>query len=221
MQEKLTELLGEVKVAHDKSKVKKVAGDLGAQWNYELIISALEKKQPLILGFNPGVDSDWEEYQKGNEYQPQTSVYPRAFLKIYKGSIQRIVPYIDKHFPDISLEKANHSNYCFFRSADEGQIEQTDIELCKPIFNQLLEVVEPSIVFCFSKQLKSYLVESGNLSNYENKWIKPSEGRNSCEVAVGNFSNGTRVIFMPHPNNWRFVKKEVIEKAWEFAANRG
>lgn len=221
MEDQLTKLLKEVELAHEKSRIKQYADEKGVNWNYELIISALEEKQPLIVGFNPGVDSDWKEYQIGNEYKPQSSVYPRKFLEIYKGSIQRIIPYVEKYYPDQPLDRANHSNLCFFRSANEDQIHYSDVELCKPIFDKLLDIIDPSIVFCFSKQLKEHMVKSGVVENFSEKWIKPENGKRSCAVATAKLKNGTNVVFMPHPNNWRFVKKDAIDKAWVHAASNG
>lgn len=218
MKEQLENLLLELKEAFEKSDIKdhiilKMSNRI---WNYELIITALEKNQPLIIGFNWGVDNSWDQYISGKEYKPQAFIEKRNFLEIYKGSIKRVISFIEHFFEGVSLTKANHSNFCLFRSERENQISEKDANLCKPIFEKLIKIVEPSIVFCFSSKARHYMLSSGLIKEYDEK-IFQSEGRgNSCTAAKGQLSDGTNIYFLPHPN-YR-LKKELRKKAWEFCS---
>ena len=182
------------------------------KWGYKLIITNLEEKQPLIIGFNSGVDNSWEEYKSGKEYKHQATIEKENFTKIYKGSLQRAMNMCSEYFPHISFEKGSHSNFCFFRSEKENQITKNDIELCKPIFKKMISIINPSIIFCFSAQARQYLIESGFLDNYQEESFGNSRRCISAKAEL----NGIKIFFLPHPNSR--VKKELRRKAWEYCS---
>jgi uracil-DNA glycosylase len=212
MKTKLENLLKKLEVAYAKSDNKKHYTDK-KKWGYHLINTYLEKNEPLIIGFNSGIDKTWIKYKNGEEYLHQTDINKIHFTDLYKGSLQRAMNMCEKHFPEIHFEKGSHSNFCYFRSEKENQITQTDIELCKPIFGEMINIVKPSVIFCFSDKARKHLKDSGIITKYEEERFK-LEGYRSCLSAKAEINDGIKIYFLPHPN--RPIKKEIRDKTWEY-----
>lgn len=219
MKDKLTILLKKLDDAYASSDNKNNNFCLqnNRKWGYELIQTALIPAQPLVIGFNWGVDNTWEEYISGKAYQHQTVIEKQKMMDIYKGSLQRAVNLIAKYFPIVNMDNSSHSNFCFFRSENENQISKKDINLCIPIFNELISILEPSVVFCFSGKARDYMRNNKVVINYEEKYIEPSQkGKHSFIVAKGRINNIVPVYFLPHPNCP--LTTDVRTAAWEFCA---
>ena len=214
MTEKLERLLLKLETAHKQSDSKKHYTKT-LKWGYELIQSYLEESQPLIIGFNWGVDNTWDNYKQGIAYEHQNKIEQMKFTEVYKGSLQRAMNMAKLYFSDISFEKGSHSNFCFFRSEKENQIIESDIKLCEPIFKEMIDIVNPSVVFCFSDKARKYLFKSDLLQDYHEQRFYLEESK-SCLSAKAKLHNGTKIFFLPHPN--RPIKKELRNQAWEFCA---
>ncbi len=219
MKEELEELLHELNQAYLKSDNinNEFCKNNNRMWGYELIQTALIENQPLILGFNWGVDNDWEDYIEGGEYQHQKEIFEQHFMEIYSGSIKRAINMVTTYFHDIDLEKGSHGNFCFFRSEKENQISQKDISLCIPIFIKLINILEPSVVFCFSSRARDYLIQSNLLKNVSESFCTVTTGKgNSFKAVKANLLDGAPIYFLPHPNY--YLKREAREKAWNFCS---
>lgn len=219
MKEKLEELLVELRDAYEKSDNKNNAFCIknNRKWGYELIQTALIEGQPIIIGFNWGVDNTWEEYLKGNQYEHQISIQEQTFENIYMGSLKRAMNLCKEVFPDINFTNGSHSNFCFFRSEKEDQISEEDIKLSIPIFRKLIEIIKPSVMFCFSSRARDYMINSGMILNKEEKIISlktHGKRRNTFKAVKGLFANNTKVYCLPHPNSK--IKKEIRLEAWSF-----
>ena len=215
MKEKLEYLLRDLATQYEKSDNKQHYNEK-RKWGYELIQSYLEKSQPLIIGFNWGVDNRWDKYKQGIEYKHKNKIERMKFTEIYKGSLQRAMNMAKLYFSHISFEKGSHSNFCFFRSEKENQITEFDIKLCERIFIKMIDIVNPSVVFCFSDRARKYLFKSGLLQDYnEERFFL--QGSKSCLSAKAKLYNGTKIFFLPHPN--RPIKRELRHKAWKYCAD--
>lgn len=222
MKEKLEILLKELSIAYEKSdnRNNRYCIKNKKKWGYELVQTALIEKQPMIIGFNWGVDNTWKEYLNGNQYEHQSSVYKQHFMKIHMASLKRAMNSSKKECPDIDFHNGSHSNFCFFRSEREDQITQKDINLCIPIFEKLIKIVNPSIVFCFSSKARDYLSESGLIHEKKEKSISlKTNGRrkNTFKAVKGIINEDTLIYCLPHPNSK--IKKEVRQMAWDFCKN--
>ena len=214
MKKKLENLLKRLDAAYKESD-NKVHYTNEKKWGYHLIHSYLKEDEPLVIGFNSGVDNSWEKYINGDEYVHQTNIIQEDFTSIYKGSLERALNMSKKYFPDISFNKGSHSNFCFFRSENENQITNKDIDLCKPIFEEMIEIVKPSIIFCFSDKARQHFIELKLLSNYQEERFF-EKGSKSCLSAKAELKDGTKIFFLPHPN--RPIKQALRIKAWEYCA---
>lgn len=209
MREILEDLLSELARAHEKSSIKKLCLEEQYEWHYSLITTTLEKGGPLILGFNWGASQN-------EEYEAQASISKCNFAEQDIGSLSRIIPFCKKYYGPDFLTKTSQSNYCFFRSKSESQISDDDIKLCEPIFEKMLDAIQPSSILCFSSKLRSYLLNSKRLGNFESKSISYKRGsiQMTYEAIRATLPSGIGIKFLPHPNYP--MKGAARAAAWEF-----
>lgn len=202
-------LLDEVKQAHDKSLIKQYCLKEDLEWHYSLITTTMERGGPLVLGFNWGATQNYK-------YKPQPSVTKSDFSKEDVDSLSRIFPYCEKYFGKEFLSKTSQSNYCFFRSKNESQISKKDIELCEPIFEKLIDTIQPSSILCFSSKLREYLISNDKIAAHDPKKIKFKRGATDVtyEAIRATLKSGIEIKFLPHPNYP--MKRHARDEAWEF-----
>lgn len=217
--EHFNDLLAKTKSAYDLSDIKKHCDKEGHQWFYSLCATKIIVNKPLIIGFNWGAGS-------GVSFAPQMDYPTESFYDLHKkkwlGSLSRIIPYCEKYISKEFACEAGQSNYCFFRSYQEDQISEHDLELCKPIFRELLEISKPSLLLCFSARLRDHLILSELVENCATAELPYRQGNaeRKCLVAKGEISFGkSKIYFLPHPN-WP-LKREIREEAWEFCFIHG
>jgi len=222
MKEKLEILLTELNSVYESSDIKKYCIEKKKKWGCSLIESSLLENKPLIIGFNWGVDKKWIPYQKGIEYQNQTKIEKRDNITEYKGFVKKMMNSFRKYFPknefpQFDFERASHSNFCFFRSERECQISEKDIRLCTPIFEKMIAIIKPNIIFCFSGKARKYLLDNNMIKNKTERNIKSATNEKSknCTVAIGLY-NEIPIFCLPH-SSYRLTK-ETRDKAWKFAA---
>lgn len=214
MRNKLEFLLNELNAAHRKSDIAVACEKSGRSWGYSLITTSLKPDRPMLVGFNWGAAA-------GKSYENQKSIESEALLDQDLGSFKRIVPYTEKFIGCGSMVDASQTNYCFFRSHSESEISQTDINLCKPIFRDLLFVVKPSMILCFSSKLRDHLIEDGQVYNLKTTSITFKRGVLDIEYIVkkGSLNGDINIYFLPHPNYP--MRKTAREKAWLFCFDQG
>lgn len=205
MKSQLNELLEEVRAAYEKSKIGKKH-----EWFYSLITTPCIKYSPLIVGFNWGVDRNFQ-------HRPQVHIKESYIKNEDLGSLARIEQYYWKEYlPLEAFHRASQTNYCFFRSEKAAQIDNDDLLLCQPIFDKLLKILEPSIVLSFSSKLRDYLLHSGQVTDLESKCLEYTRGKTKVPYTPykGKLSFGAPIVFLPHPNYP--LKKEIRVKSWQF-----
>lgn len=209
MREKLNALLEKLGPIYETSDIKKFCREKGHEWSYSLVNSSMELSAPLILGFNWGA-------AQGEKYPSQSHVEKTNFETSDVGSLKRIYPFIREHFGQDYLSKANQSNYCFFRSSTEDQINETDIKRCSGVFAELIEILAPSSIICLSAKLRKHLIDTNQVCDQQEKTIKFRRGSAEIEfVAVrGKLASGVDINFLPHPNYP--MKREARSAAWQF-----
>lgn len=210
MEEKLNALLGKLDQIYEDSEIKQTCIKENQKWGYSLVTTPMEQSEPLILGFNWGA-------AKGQIYQNQTAIKKTNFLdEDDVGSLKRIFPFIRQHLGDDYLTKASQSNYCFFRSSTEDQINETDIMRCSGVFAELIEILAPSSIICLSAKLRKHLIDTNQVHARQEKAINFKRGSAEIEfVAVrGKLASGVDIKFLPHPNYP--MKREARSAAWQF-----
>ena len=212
METALNQLLLELGQVYERSPIKQYCLQNGYEWYYSLVTTAMEKGYPLILGFN------WGASQNG-KYSAQSLITQLKFKDQDLGSLSRIFPYCKEYLGCDFLDKASQSNYCFFRSNKENQITPEDVELCKHIFEKLIDVVQPSSILCFSAKLRDYLIENKRLSNCQIEVIEYKRGSvNMTYLAMKAILNsGVEIKFLPHPNYP--ITNVARSEAWEFCCS--
>ena len=205
MHSHLMQLLDEVGKAYLESDIRLVCD----KWYYALVTSIPTIGGPLLVGLNWGVDENYC-------HSPQTNISKCDLTKEDLGSMVRVLPFIERYYGKDLVSQLAQTNYNFFRSKYGSQLNAKDYELCGPIFDKLLELVQPSVLIATSSDLRKYLLASGKLVDVELHSIKFKRGQSetSCIVAKARFKNGSKIRFLPHPN-YR-IPKTVREQAWEF-----
>ena len=212
MREKLNALLKKLGPIYETSDIKKFCNSSKEQheWSYSLVTTSLEQSAPLILGFNWGA-------AQNEKYSCQQSIEKNDFKKMEDvGSLKRISPFLEKYYGKDFLSNVSQSNYCFFRSKTESQINKKDIELCREIFNELIEILAPSFIICLSAKLRKHLIDTNQVCNQQEKTIKFTRGASEIEfVAIrGKLTSGVDIKFLPHPNYP--MKGKARLDAWQF-----
>lgn len=194
--------------------------DNNRKWGYELILTACLEQEPMIIGFNWGVDNTWDEYINGRAYENQKDIEEVNFTKIHMGSLERVKPYMKKYFPEVNLNKGSHSNFCFFRSEKESQITEKDINLCIPIFNEMIEIVKPSVIICLSSRARDYFWSKNLFIDPKEKIIryKTKTGKNRTVKAVKAHVGKSKIYCIPHPNSK--ISTEARKIAWQFVSEQ-
>lgn len=213
MEAALNDLLLELEKAYSQSEIKRYCIENGYEWFYSLVSTSLQSGGPLVLGFNWGASKD-------KIYKPQIEIGKIDFSQEDVGSLARIFPYCRKYFGDDFISKISQSNYCFFRSKTEAQINPSDIALCEPIFIKLIEIMEPSFVLCFSSKLREFMINSDKLFSKQSKIIKYTRGKSTVtyEAIKATLKSGTEICFLPHPNYP--LMGEARSEAWEFCCGK-
>ena len=209
MRKELESLLPELELAYSRSDIAALCREKSWNWGFSLITTNLTVKRTLILGFNWGA-------AEVDSYTSQHSIEAESFLDQDLGSFSRIIPYCDKYMGNGALMDASQSNYCFFRSKTESQISSKGIQLCEPVFNKMLGLLQPSAILCFSSRLRDYLAGRDIVSNLLEQEIKFKRGATQIvyEAKKGILNGDCRIYFLPHPNYP--MKKAAREQAWAF-----
>jgi hypothetical protein len=211
MREKLNALLEKLGPIYETSDIKKFCNNSKEhhEWSYSLVTTSLEQSAPLILGFNWGASQN-------EKYSCQQSIEKTDFKKEDVGSLKRIYPFLDKYYGKDFLSNVSQSNYCFFRSKTENQIEEPDIERCRSIFTELIEILAPSSIICLSAKLRKHLIDTNQVHALQEKTINFKRGAAEIEfVAVrGKLASGVDIKFLPHPNYP--MKRDARSEAWKF-----
>lgn len=209
MKNALDGLLTELGQAYELSDIKQICMDEKHEWHYSLLTTTMEKNGPLVIGFNWGVSLT-------ERYPPQLAIEKSVFDAGDVGSLSRIFPYCEKYFGSEFLSKTSQSNYCFFRSKTEKQISPKDIALCEPIFEKLIAILKPSIILCFSSQLRDYLFANEKVASSLSKDIQLQRGATACTYKAirATLKSGIEIKCLPHPNYP--MKSRARAEAWEF-----
>ena len=224
--EQFEDLLNEVKEAYEKSAL------VDKQLYYSLLGTQIKQNQPLVVGLNWGGGSEKDlkkMKEKGEEYKPQTlSSYQKLiddnthFFSegLDAGSLLIIKSYIEKYTDiDIKTSHIGWTNFCLFRTPDDDTLSNEAMELTKPIFLKLIEIIKPSMIICLSSKLRNYVdnnkkINFKNISRYE---IFNENNRNIYNGLIGKL-NGYPFYSLPHPSTYyrRGSDRKSIENAWKF-----
>ncbi len=210
----LASLYKKLEDAFAKSNIKVIAESNKYEWNYSLLATPFYKNSLVVVGFNFGTIEN-QVYQK-----QQVDDVPTENWSEQKdlGSLIRIKKYLNDYCPEYNQEQIVQTNYCFFRSKAEDQISENDIKLCQPIFNRLIELLDPKFILCLSSKLLGY-IEKERSSEFTTKEINLSKRK--ILIARGHLKINSRDVpfgYIPHPNYP--MKKESRQEAWKFVFNK-
>ena len=210
MKDKIQTLFDDTKLAFLKSDIKKFAEANNLQWNYSISATPLTKNNTVIVGFNWGASSEGDI--------PQLAPPTRNFKSLYDelGSFKKVDSSLRKYFSDTEIDNCVQTNFCFFRSKEENQISDKDLELSTPLFETLISLIEPKRIISFSSKLRDYFLKDEKLYR-PNGELNITSNKKTLYVAKGFYllkGNEIPVYFLPHPNS-KFTG-EARKKAWEF-----
>jgi len=187
---------------------------INKDWHYSLCNSVPKIGQPLIIGFNWGIESN---YKKQTISDLNTEIDWSELV-----NLKEIKPYLEKYFIKHPITNYNQTNYCFFRSKKQNQISKKDIELSEPIFFDFVSKIKPEYIVSFSAKLRDTFIKKGYLKYYSKKIV--FDGKKNIYayhgfVKIDNW--WTYIYFLPHPSYWNRInnKKTTLEELWKICRN--
>ncbi len=216
--EQFKKLLIEVNEVYNKSNL------IQKELYYSLVGTKIVPNEPLIIGLNWGGGSD-EDKEKVDyiPYKPQTIACYETLLKenthifstgLEIGSLSKLKQNIEDYTDiDISNSHIGWTNFCFFRTPNENFLSNEDIELTKPIFLKLINIIKPKMIICVSSKLRDFMLNSKNLNFRIIKEYKAenNDGLNKYNGLIGDL-NGCPFYSLPHPASQ--IEFEARKKAW-------
>ncbi len=212
MDQELQELFNDTKIAFEKSPIKKFADDKSAKWAYTISSTELQQGKNLLVEFNWEVES--KQKYTAQEFIP-TINFKGLHLNKELGSLQKIYRPLLEYFPAEEIDDAVRSNFCFFRSKQEDQLTQTDLDLSTPLFLKFIDIIKPKSIIGFSNNLKNYFIYHKLCSDLQKLEI-PSNKR-MLLVAKGIFKRHDQnipIYFLPHPD--AKLTSSARKEAWNF-----
>jgi len=194
-------LLPEILSAFEESDIKTLADKKRAKWKYELCASSPIEGSVLLLFFNPLANKN-----KGYRQQKRLSQHPFQ----PEGNLKS---FFDIYLPGQELTKGYVSP---FRSLDEKQLSDKDLELSLPTFKAFMDLAKPQQIVTFSKIMLEKLSSYDMLSDLEEEEMT-FEGRTIIvSKAVLNVDGQkTPIVFLPSPSER--ITGELKEMAWNWA----
>jgi hypothetical protein len=210
MQDQLQALLEKLATAFQAAPIKRFAEAQvpSKAWNYSLVTTTLERGGPLIVGFNWGA-------AQGEAYPPQRVISKSDYSEQDRASLARLDGYCRQIFGPDFTSRVSQTNYCFFRSETQAQISDDDLKLCQPIFDELLSILAPSMVLCFSSSLRDYLIEKKRAVFDRRATIAYRSGNRNMtyEAMRGRYNDQCEIASLPHPN--AKIPGDVRDRAWQ------
>jgi len=205
------ELLNEANMAYNKSNLK------NKDLYYSLVGTQIKPNQPLIVGLNwgGGSESDTHQYQPDTIENYQKLIEKESnFMNIDDiGSLNNIKPYLEKHISNISKVHIGWTNYCLFRTPDDTTLTNEAMILTQPIFLKLIDIINPSIVLCFSSEARDFLLAKNNFEVLKTYKATNENEINKYNGVVGKL-NGIKFYFLPHPAS--HTGNVARDYAWNF-----
>lgn len=203
------ELCAEIRTAYRASDIQQHG------WYYGVCATRLVPDQPLIVGFNWGVDrKDRHEEPTGFQY-PAGTFADLVSMPRELGSLARLPSYLTEYL-DFPLEKYGQTNMCFFRSKSANEISARDLESCLPIFRRLLLYARPSLLIALSSRVLNGFRDPIFACDVETKPIQINS-RTFFDAARGTISIGESrvpIVAVPHPNTP--CTRNGRRSVWEF-----
>jgi hypothetical protein len=208
IEKQIGELFNKVDKAFEESDIRKYAEEKGKKWHYSIVSTAVQPNCPLLVGLNWGAD-------KVSDYEKQNSIPKEKFFEIPDlGSFRRIRPFLESYFPGDS-DNLVQSNFFFFRSENESQISQKDLNISSELFSEFLKIVEPSTIIGFSSKLRDYFLTNKDIFDLEHT-VPITTNKGVYNVYIGRYIAGgvnVPVFLLPHPN-YR-ISGEARHQAWK------
>ncbi|MGH1339126.1 MAG: ribonuclease R [Aureispira sp.] len=194
-------LLPKIAKVYKKSSIYKIAKEKNTKWFYELSPAAPIPKSVLLLELNPTA-----ALNKGYRAQKLLSSHP------YKPA-GNTKSFFKNYFPDKRLSIGYLSP---FRSLDEKQLDEQDIALSLPTFEDYIQIMQPERIVAFSLILINTLRDLGLLSDMTEEEIDHND--RTIVVTSGFLTiKGVPfpIAFVPRPSSR--LLKVLKTKAWDWA----
>lgn len=205
-------LLPAVQKAFNESDIKTVANKRKMKWNYELAPNAPVQHSILLLHFNPlAVKNKGYRQQKllsNHAYKPQGST----------------MGFFQSYFPEETVSQGYLSP---FRSMDEKQLSDKDIELSLSTFKAFIDLLKPKSIVSFSNHLLDILLSLKLLSELEEEEIGfeyteedniKAKRKRTLITSKGILTINDRripIAFVPNPSSR--IAKALKKNAWDWA----
>jgi ribonuclease R len=205
----IEELFDKTAIVFDESEIRKFAIANSQEWHFSIAETAEFKDSLLILNFNPKAED-------GKSYLVQTHL-PETTFDLKKW--QKTKPLLEKHFEMFTLDSIVDSYYCPLRSAEESQIAESDLDICMPLFKDLLKELSPRQIISFSNELEDYFNRKELLSDIVHLEIEI--GKRKIKATKASIKNGRKKVAIAFlPDKDVTMSKENRERLWEFVAKK-
>jgi len=108
--------------------------------------------------------------------EAQKEIPLKTFKQLYDknelGSFQRVYEPLKEYLKNDDIDNCVQTNFCFFRSDKENRITKEDIELSKPLFRKLIEIIAPKKIIGFSSKLRDHFLDNNLCLPHDDRYIK-------------------------------------------------
>ncbi|BDS10282.1 ribonuclease R [Aureispira anguillae] len=194
-------LLPKVEQAFNESHIKIIAKQKRAKWKYELSPSAPIGGSVLLLHFNPAAALNkgyrGQKLLSQHPFKPQGST--KTFFKTY--------------FPN---QKISEGYFSPFRSMDDKQLSNKDLDLSLPIFKAFISILKPEKIVSFSIPMIELLQKYNLLSNLEEEEVTDHTRTIITSRGFLNIEeHKIPIYFVPRPSSR--LLKALKTAAWDWA----
>ncbi len=205
----IEELFDKTAIVFEESEIRKFAKANSLEWHFSIAETAEFKDSLLILNFNP-------KAEEAKSYLVQTHL-PETTFDLKKW--QKMKPLLEKHFDMFTLDSIVDSYYCPLRSAEESQITESDLDICMPLFKDLLKELSPRQIISFSNELEDYFNRKELLSDIVHLEIEIGKRKiKATKACIKNGRKKVAIAFLPDKDVT--MSKENRERLWEFVAKK-
>jgi ribonuclease R len=196
-------------ILFEQSNVRQFAKENSKEWYFKIAETAEFKESLLLLGLNPIAEA-------GKKYLEQTHL---SEASIDSKKWQKALAYLEKHFGVYPIDAIVDSYFCPFRAEEAGQISESDLNLCLPLFKDWLKELSPRQIISFSPELEAFFNANGLMTDIAHLEIEIGKRKiKATKAVIKNGRKNVRIAFLPDKDVT--MSKENRERLWEFAAQK-
>jgi hypothetical protein len=177
----------------------------------------------MLLGFNPGgtpsshsdqtLDASLNDFLVKNHHNYVEGIWPRRTGGFYAAGQSPLQVSIKRFFaeafgPKIDLKEVFSTNLVFYRSRDASGVDQRMKDVCWPVHELCLEIVQPKVVVTIgNSSTSSAYVSLRERANAVSEFAPELSGHGNAKLKsfLGTLVSGQRTLVLGLPHLSRFT----------------